>query len=863
MRVYRALLRLYPAAFRVEYGDELCRVFAARCAGATRAWEVPALWLDALADTLVNAARVHWDLLRQDLKYAVRTLLRAPGFTVTATLVAALGIGANTAVFSIADHVFIRPLPYPESEGLVKLWQRQGQYTRMELSPANYRDWRRMSTSFEAMAAFFADVRVNLVGRGEPERLAATAMVPELLPMLGQEPLLGRLFTAEDDRPGAPGTVLLSYALWQRVFGGDPAVLGTTLRLDDEVYTVIGVLPAQFHFPTREVALWLPLRLGEEAFEDRGDNYLQALGRLGDGVSLEQAIAEMTIVTRQLERTYPDQNAEVGATVIPLREEISRQSRLMLAALLGASLCVLLIASTNLASLLLARALGRRQEITVRAVLGAGRERLVRQLVTEALVLALLGGTLGLLAGASAVPLLGALVPTTLPISEPHVDLRVMAFTALLTVLTGLAFGVVPALRVGAGAGSGGLREGSRGGLGGHRERLRGALVIAEVAACVVLLVSCGLLIRALWRVQQTPTGFQADGVLTVQTPLPMPRYAETARRAQLYERILSEVRALPGVEHAAYVTGLPLLHTGGIWSVQAEGELPVPERSGLTASLRFVTPGYFAVMGIPLRLGRDVAESDTSEALAVAVVSESLVRRHWPGQDPIGRRFTFSFRERVVVGVVADVRVRGVERESEPQVYLPHRQVPDGAQSFYAPKELVIRSSSGPAPLASAVRGIVRKADAELPIAALRTLEEVVDSQTTARRTQIQVLAAFAVLALLLAGIGLHGLLSFAVSRRLPEFGLRFALGARAGDVLKMVLREGLVLAGVGAAAGLALAYAAARAMEALLAGVRPGDAATFLTGTLVVLVMALSGSLLPVLRAIRVDPATVLRAE
>jgi predicted permease len=438
-----------------------------------------------------------------------------------------------------------------------------------------------------------------------------------------------------------------------------------------------------------------------------------------------------------------------------------------------------------------------------------------------------------------------------------------MAATAVLTVLTGLAFGVVPALRIGGGSDASGLREGSRGGLGGRRERLRGALVVAEVAVCVVLLVSCGLLIRALWRVQQTAPGFRTEGVLTVQTPLPLPRYEAAARRADLYARILAEVRALPGVEHAGYVTGLPMLHTGGIWSVQAEGELPVPERTGLTASLRFVTPGYFAAMGVPLRQGRDVAESDTFEAPAVAVVSESLVRRHWPGQDPIGRRFTFSFRERTVVGVVADIRVRGLERESEPQVYLPCRQVPDGAQTFYAPKELVIRSSSDAGPLASAVRGIVRKADVELPIAAVRTLQEVVESQTAARRTQIQVLAAFAALALLLAGIGLHGLLSFAVSRRLPEFGLRFALGARAGDVLKMVLREGLVLAGAGGAVGLLLAYAAARAMEALLAGVRPGDAATFLTATLVALVMTLSGSLMPVLRAIRVDPATVLRSE
>jgi putative ABC transport system permease protein len=861
MRLYRALLRLYPASFRAEYGSELCRVFAQRHGGTTGLGAV-ALWIEDVADVVRNAGLAHLDVLRQDLRYAARAMRRAPGFAATAILVTALGIGANTAAFSITDRVLIRPLPYPEARRLVKLWERLPEYGRMELSPANYRDWRRMSTAFEAVAAY-SDTPVNLVGEGDPLRLDAAVVTADLLPLLGVEPLLGRSLTADDDRDGAPGTVLLSYGLWRGVFGGDPNVVGRSVRLDDEARTIVGVLPAGFHFPSRETQLWMPIRFGPRAFEDRDDNYLECVAKLKPGVSLEQARAEMAVVTHRLERQYPRENAQTAATVNRLGDEVSRQARLLLAALFGASFCVLLIACTNLASLLLARAAGRRKELSVRTALGAGRERLVRQLLTEALILASLGGLGGVMVGAAALPLLSTLVPATLPVGEAAVDLRVMAFAALLTVLTGLVFGIVPALRTCHGVELGGLREGGRAGLGGRRERLRSVLVVAEVVACVVLLIAAGLLIRALARVQATEPGFRSEGVLAVQTPLPMPRYETTARRSELYSRILSEVRALPGVSHAAYATALPLQWGGGIWSVRVEGAPPLPERSGPTASLRFVTPGYFAAMGIPLLTGRDVAESDGFEAPFVAVVSESFVRQHWPGQEPLGRRFSFALRERLVVGVAGDVRVRGLERESEPQVYVPYQQVPDGGLTFYAPKELVVRAASDPAPLAGALRRVVRKADPELPVAALRSLGEVVDTQTAPRRTQLRVLGAFAALALLLAGVGIHGLLSYAVSQRTSEFGLRLALGARGGDLLGLVLRQGLRLAGAGGLLGLPLAYAAARGMEALLAGVRPGDPATFLAATLVALLTTLSGSLVPAVRALRVDPTSALRVE
>jgi putative ABC transport system permease protein len=864
MRAYRALLRLYPASFRAEYGPELCRVFAERHREASGWLARLAFWAETLADLLPSAALAHWDILRQDLRHTARSLRRTPGFTATAVLVTALGIGANAAVFSIVDQVLIRPLPYPEPQRLVRLWTRTPDFGQLELSPANYRDWRRMSRSFEQMGSYFASSAVNLVGVGEPLRLESSGVDAELLTTLGVEPALGRLFEPADDREGAPGTVLLSHALWQRAFAGDPAVIGRVVRLDDESFSVIGVMPPQFAYPSRRTQLWRPLRLGPRAFEDRSDAFLEAVAKLKPGVSLEQAQAEMDLMVRQLEREHPAENAGMGAQVVALRDAVSRQTRLLLAALSGASACVLLIACTNLASLLLARAVGRRKELSVRAALGAGRERLVRQLLTEALVLALAGGLAGVAAAGLSVPLLGALVPATLPTGEATpLDTRVLAFAAGLTILTGLAFGVLPALRSCGGDGAAGLREGARSGLGGTRQRLRAGLIVAEVTACVVLLIASGLLIRALWRVQSTDPGFRTEGVLTVQTPLPLPRYAITARRAEFYDRVLPEVRGLPGVTSAAYASFLPLLHGGGIWSVRMPGAPPVPERSGPTASLRFVTPGYFAAMGIPLQRGRDVADSDSYQAPFVAVVSASLAQEHWPGQDPLGQRFGFAQKERQVVGVVADVRMRGLERESEPQVYIPYRQVDDGAQDYYIPKELVIRATGDLQPLAAAVRGIVRRAEPELPIAALRTLQEVVESQTAPRVIQLRVLGLFTGLAVLLGGLGIYGLLSFLVSQRLPEFGVRIALGAGSRDLLRLVLRQGLALAAAGGLLGLVLAYGAARAMQALLAGVRPDDASTYAAAAGVTLLTALVGSLVPALRALRVDPTRALRAE
>lgn len=861
-RLFRLLLLLYPASFRVEYGGEMRAVFAARMREAGSPLARAALCVETVADAAANAPRLHAELLRQDLRWTARSLRSTRGFALTAVAVTALGVGANAAVFSVADRVLLRPLPYPEPGRLVKLWESPPGYGRTELSPANWRDWRRLSTRFEAVAAF-TSVPANLVGAGPPRRVQGAAVDADLVSVLGVRPWLGRLFKAEDDREDAPATLVLSHGAWLEEFGGDPDVLGRRVRLDDLEHEVIGVLPPGVRFPTPAARFWRTLRFGPTDFEDRGNRYLQAVARLRPGVSIEEARAEMAVIAARLARAHPDTNARHGASVMRLRDEIPSQTRLLLVALLGASGCVLLIACTNLAGLLLARGLGRRRELAVRAALGAGRERLVRQLLTESLVLAAAGGAAGALLAAVAAPLLSTLVPERLPLDDrPAVDLRVLGFAAALTLATGLGFGVLPALRASGGGMQRDVREGGRSGLGGRRGGLRAGLVAGEVTLAVVLLVGGGLLLRALGRVEAVDPGFREEGVLAVETPLPWGRYGLVERRADLYRRVLDDVRALPGVTRAAYASFVPMETKGGIWPVLGGAAAPAPGEEP-KVSLRFVTPEFFSTLGIQLRAGRGVAESDTRDAPYVAVVSESFAQRVLAGRDPIGRRFEIALDERTVVGVVADVRARGLERESEPQVWLPHAQVADSSLMWYAPKELVVRTSGEPAALVPAIRAVVGRIDPELPLGQVRTLEQVLGAETAPRRTQVRVIAVFAALALLLAGVGIHGLLSFAVSQRSAEIGVRMALGARAADVLRLVVRQGLALAALGALAGSALAYAAGRGLGALLAGVSPGDPATFSAAVLAVVAVALSGSLVPALRAARLDPTVAMRVE
>ncbi len=859
MNLYRLLLHLYPSSFRAEYGNEMSAIFALEL---DRRRGLPArcgLWFSAFAEIVFNAAMVHWEIARRDLFHSARSLLRSPGFTLTAILLVTIGIGANVAVFTLANFVLVRPLPFPQPDRLTKLWEKHQGYPRMELSPANYRDVDASNKSFAALAAYNGN-SMSLVGQGEPQRIEGASVTANLFSVLERPVLIGRSFNQEDGRAGAPGTVVLSYSLWQTAFGGDREIVGKPVSLDNQPYTVIGVMPADFRFPTRETFFWTAFRFQESDYQDRDNNMLEGIGRLRPGVSLAQARSELLLIAARLRKQYPKENEAVDLSVFALRDELSTESRMLLVGLCGAALCVLVIACANLANLLLARSLARQRELSIRLSLGANRRNLLRHLLTESLLLGLAGGASATTVAIAALPLLSRLVPNGLPVQQvPPVDVQMLLFALGLTLITVVAFGVAPALQASKGAGLSGLRVGVRTG-GAGRHGARSALVIAEVVASVVLLVSSGLLIRALWRVQSVDPGFETNGILSLRTELPFPKYDNPSTRDQFYGKVLTDVRKLPGVTDAAYITALPMTWGGGIWPVEVNGRSQI-RTEGTSASMRFVTPGLFSTLGIPIKLGRGVSESDTADRPYVAVVSESFVRRYWPHEQPIGRHFKFEFHDREVIGVVGDIRARGLERTSEPQVYLSSKQ--DSDNTYYAPKDLVIHSAQPPERLLPAIRQIVHAADPEQPISDVRTMDEVVAGETESRTIQMRVLVVFTGVAIVLAGLGIYGLLAFTVSMRQQEFGIRLALGAGQGDIFKMVLLQGARLAVAGLVPGLALAYIAARLMQSLLAGVRPADALTFSTAAALCLITTLLGTLFPALRAVRSDPTAVMRAE
>jgi putative ABC transport system permease protein len=860
MLVYRALLYLYPAAWRAEYGAEMCGMFARRLSDAGGFFGKLWLWLETLADLLTSAPAVQWDVLRQDVRYAVRALRLSPGFAVAATAIAAMGIGTATAAYTILDHVLIRPLGFREPERLVQLWE---QYLPprtgySEVSPANYRDWKTMSTCFEAMGAH-RGLSVALSGAAEPVQVDGASLTAEVLPMLGVEPALGRYFRPEDDRESAAGTVVLSYGLWQTQFGGDSGVVGRTIELDHQPYTVIGVMPRDFYFPNQTSRLWTAMRFAARDFEDRTDTFIYPVGRLKAGVAVGRARAELQAIGARIAAAYPKEMAHSTVRTVQLEQEVPDRTVLMLKVLLGAALCVLLIACANLAGMLLARAMSRRRELAVRAALGAGRERLIRQMLTESLMVAWGGAALGVALAYGALPLLVKLVPTGLPIAAvPTIDGRILAFAVAATCATGVGFGIVPAWR-GARRNAAPELAGGRAESGARRERFRSGLVAVEVAASIALLVGLGLLTRALVRVEAVDPGFDAEHVMTLRTALPMPRYEQAATREAFYRRVLGEVRRLPGVAEATYTSFLPMAMQGGIWPVGIVGrQEDFAERR--TASLRFVTPGFFTALRIPLAAGRDVREGDAKDTPYVAVVSESFARRYWPRESPLGRHIEIGNHEREIVGVVGDIRVRGPERASEPQVYVSWKQ-PDGVSTWYAPKDLVVRTVGDPEALTPALRRIVREADPSQPVSNVQTMRAVVEAETGSRRVQVYVLGAFAAMAFLLAAAGIHSLLAYAVSTRTQEIGIRVALGARPGAIAGMLLRDGVRLAAVGVAAGCAAGYGAGRLLESVLAGVKPNDPWVFGAAGLVAAAMVMVGSVWPAVRALRVDPATAIR--
>lgn len=804
-----------------------------------------------------------FDTVLKDLQFAFRQLRRQLGFASTAFVIIAVGIGASTAAFTVLNHVLLRPLPFADPGGLVTFFQtRAGEAPIRVTSAPNFLDWRSRTRSFVSAGAYTM-TPLNLVANQQPLHVEGAAVDSGFFRTLEVTPAAGRTIAANDDPEGSGAVVVLSDGLASALYGSPSGAVGRSITLNDLPYTVIGVMPQEFRFPSRDVALWTNIHLQSRNYADRTNLMFSGIARLSPGVAIDAAQSDIASVASQLRREYPAENRDVGARIVPLRDSIEPRSRMLVLAVFGASLCLVLIACTNLANLLLARGSIRQDEVALRLALGARTSSVIRQLLTECLVIVGIGGAAGLLLASSALPWLAKLVPDSLPIgATPSVDWRVFAFACMLVVVTVLGAGLGPALRTCAGAAPQLSR--TRSGMKRQTVRAHSALVVVQVAGTVVLLVGAVLLLKSMWQVEHVDPGFRTDGVLTLRTPLPMPTYETGARRQQFYSRVLSQVRALPGVRSAAMTGYLPLVWGGGIFPASLPGT-PQGSPDAVLTGIRYITPDYFDTLRIRLIRGRDITERDTFNAPFVTVISESLARRLWPGQDPIGRQMNVAFFDRTVVGVVQDIHVRGLEQSSEPQVYMPSDQVPNRWLTFHMPKDLAIRAGSDQEALAlaPAVRRIVHDADPGLPVTDVRLMAEVVTSQTAARRLQVTLLLAFAGAAFLLAAIGIHGLIAFVASRRKNEVGVRVALGATRQNILGMFVGQGLSLGVAGVLLALPLAYAAAQAMRSLLFGVTVSDPAAYAAAVIVAIVMALAGTALPALRAASVNPSDALRAE
>ncbi|MGE0455916.1 MAG: ABC transporter permease [Vicinamibacteria bacterium] len=795
----------------------------------------------------------------QDLRFAARMLVKRPGFAFTGILTLALGIGANTAVFSVVDGVLLRPLPVQSPERLVIVWEHNLPRSRTHnvVNPANFLAWKERARSFESFTAF-TQWGMNLAGEGEPERIQAGIVMSDFFATLGVSPSLGRGFTDGDGVPGAADVVVIADGLWKRRFGADPSVIGKTLQLNGRTQTVVGVMSASFSIPPG-VELWVPQTVSENLRNARG-RYMMSIARMAPGVSLGEARAEMLSIAAQLEKEFPERDAGWSVTVAPLHEDLVREARPATLLLFGAVALVLLIACGNLANLLLARALSREREVAVRRALGASQGRLLVQFLTEGLLLAAAGGALGVaLAGPLLQALMGVVPAQVQALFDVTLNQKVLAFTALLSLASALIFGLAPAWSLARGSLAASLREGSAGsGASRQSRRLSRLLVGAEIAVSVVLLVGAGLLLRSFERLQGVDPGFDARA-LTFEVSLSGPAYAQGAAQSRFFAEAVSRLAAIPGVEAAGAISWRPIGNgsatsfTLGDRPQPAAGQEPV-------ADVRMVTPGTFRALGMPLLRGRDFEPRDTPEQPTVVVVNEATVREFWPGQDPIGKRISMDWGRELdaeVVGVVGDVRLSGLDTEPRPTLYWAQTQLPNNFMSF------VLRGSGSGQALLPSARAQLASLDASIPLARVGTLDEAVQDSLRQPRFTLALLAAFAGAAALLAAIGLFGVLSFAVGQRVPEIGVRLALGARPADVLRLVLRDGVRLAIAGTAAGLLGALALARVLAGLLFEVSPYDPAAFAGVLALVATVSLCAALLPALRASRVDPVQALRAE
>ena len=806
----------------------------------------------------------------QDISYGYRTLWKSPAFTVVAILALALGIGANTAIFSVVNAILLRPLGYKDPEQLVHIYHH---YPKLNLkatvSPPGYTYYRDNARSFSDVAAV-AGWSANLTGDGEPERLQGLEVTANLFPMLDARPARGRTFSEQENQVGSNRVVVLSDAFWHRRFGGDPSIVDKTITLNGVSYTVVGIMSPDFQYGRESgpaVDIYAPIAFTPQQLSpDYGTEYLSVLARLKPGVSITQAQAEMDTIAAQIrQRDAPDMDPSIwGLSLQSLNERVVGDIRPALLILLGAVGFVLLIACANVANLLLARAATRQKEIAIRAALGAGRWRIIRQLLTESMLLALTGGALGLLLAVWGVDFLVKLNENKLPRShEIGLDPNVFLFTLGISLFTGIIFGLAPAFQTSKTDLQETLKEGGRSGTGTVNRRLRNLLVVGEVSLAVVLLVGAGLLVRSFHRLEQVDPGFNPQNLLVMQVSLPKNKYPEVQQRDLLYGEMLGQIRSLPGVKAVGATSVLPMSGYGTSSSFGIEGKetpqgQPAPHGNSWVA-----TADYFKTMSIPLIRGRYFTESDTRDSQPVAIIDEALARKYWPNEDPVGKRIEFGGlgvdqkRWREIVGIVGHVKNNSLEGDSRATFYTPYHQMP--VQNLF----LVVQAENNPTSLSGAVRGTIRTLDKDLPVFRVTTMEKLVSDSLAQRRFSMMLLGTFAGVALVLALVGLYGVMSYTVTQRTHEIGIRMALGASRSDILKMVVGQGMLLALIGVGVGLGASFLLTRAMASLLFNVSATDPITFVSIPVLLVIVALLASYIPARRAMRVDPMKALRYE
>ena len=814
--------------------------------------------------------------LFQDARYGVRLLLKNRSFTAVAIVALALGIGANSAIFSVVNSVVLRALPYRDSDRLVAIWSNLHQpgLEKIVVSAPELVDFKEQCVSFDELAAHDYE-GVNVTGGDAPERIRASLVSPNLLPLLGINPITGRVFAPEEDQPGRELVAILSYSLWQRRFGGAADVIGRSLPVNGKSLEIIGVMPAGFRFPDPETELYLPLVISPELLteDNRGSHFLSVIAKLKPDVSIQQAQADLNSVAQRMSEAHSSTySGGFGASVISLRDDIVGDVRQTLFILLGAVGFVLLIACANVANLLLARAAARQKEVAVRTALGATRFRLVRQFLTESVLLAVIAGGIGLLLALWGIEFLVSLSPASIPrVGEIALDGRVVAVTMTVSLFTGILFGLAPALQFSKPELNEALKDGGRSATDGRRrQRLRNLLVISELTFSVVLLIGAGLMIKSFIRLQSVSPGFETENALTMRLSLPRSKYREFNQQSAFFQELMTRIESQPGVRSVGAINVLPLSGGTADRSFRIEGRTSAPGDPGPDEELRFISPGYFTAIGIPLLKGRDFTHRDSSDAPRVTVVNKALAERYWPGEEALGKRIAYSgFGEGKpkwceIVGIVGNIRHRGPDLPEKPEVYVPYLQPLFGAAtSNVGPMYLVVRTASEPASLTAAVRGEIASMDKDQPVSNIKTMSQRLDDSVAHRRFNMLLLGIFAGVAVVLAAVGIYGVMSYTVTQRTHELGIRMALGARTSNVLQLIMGQGLVLAGIGVLLGIATAFGLTRLMSTLLYEVSPTDSITFAVVSLVLTGVAMGACFMPAWRATKVDPITALRHE